>query len=97
MAFGAIHYPGAVTFGWLIDNGMDVGLHCHPCDCHIAVPVRFFAVRARYERQRQRTLQVRALRITKANVRNCHPDPSLVDQSRRRARKASRQSRVTGS
>ena len=40
MPFDARRHPNAVTFQWLIDNGLDVGLHCHPCGRHVVVPVR---------------------------------------------------------
>jgi hypothetical protein len=31
MPFDAARYPGAVTFGWLIEKGMHAGLHRYPC------------------------------------------------------------------
>jgi len=40
MAFDAIRYPDAVTLAWLIDEHMDVGLHCQPCGRHVVVQVR---------------------------------------------------------
>jgi hypothetical protein len=37
MPFDAARWPDAVTFQWLIDNEMQVGLHCHPCGRHVIV------------------------------------------------------------
>jgi hypothetical protein len=38
MPFDARRWPDAVTLAWLIEHGMDVGLHCHPCGRHVVVP-----------------------------------------------------------
>ena len=40
MPFRAVTVTDPVTFGWLIEKGMNVGLHCHPCGRHVVVPVR---------------------------------------------------------
>jgi hypothetical protein len=37
MPFDADRYPDAITFGWLIEKGMDVGLHCYLCGRHMIV------------------------------------------------------------
>ena len=39
MPFDVRQCPNAVTFQWLIDRGLDVGLHCHPCGRLVVVPV----------------------------------------------------------
>ena len=40
MPSDAARYSDPVTFGWLIERGLDVGLHCFPCSRHAVVPVR---------------------------------------------------------
>ena len=40
MAFHAARHSDPVTFAWLIDHGLDVGLHYHPRGRHVVVAVR---------------------------------------------------------
>ena len=38
--FHAARHSDPVTFAWLIDHGLDVGLHYHPRGRHVVVAVR---------------------------------------------------------
>jgi hypothetical protein len=40
MAFDVARYPDAITLGWLIEQGLDIGLHWFRCGRHAVVPVR---------------------------------------------------------
>jgi len=40
MPFDTRRWPNAVTLATLIDEGLQVGLHCQPCGRHVVVTVR---------------------------------------------------------
>lgn len=37
MSFDLQRWPDAVTIAWLIERGLDAGLHCYPCGRHVVV------------------------------------------------------------